>query len=291
MELKIIYALLVIVFVGVESKTQLFITDGPVRTFGKRIYKEELLTDKFNDPKELVYDSSSRNLFFMYMDDNIQNSGRAYINVLTKQAMKIQGIEKNKAIAVDTDTSEVYFGSEDGLYKFDPIDNIATNIGLYNINIMKLVIRNNQIYLIDANTHMIYKVSNEMQRVVRVSNANTVMEFDVDNDNNIHFVSMCGVYCLADGHEVVKNKDLRLVYHFIVDGDKTLGITGEGIYELHCRNGTATRTANIDFFARSITLGDYGDIFYSINNNIYMLRPITSYVVYILHKRPRNNAV
>ncbi|CAH0598632.1 unnamed protein product [Chrysodeixis includens] len=271
--------LLVALLMCVDAKLTIYLTDTPIQRIGTRIYRKELLTNAFQSPKELAYDSSSRNLFFMYMDDLTQNSRRAFINVVTKQAMKIEGIERNKATAVDPDTSDVYFGSDDGLYKYDPISNSATNIGLYNMNVFKIVIRNNAMYLIDANDHRIYKIFNEGKTAVRIGNMKTVMEFEVDNHNNVHLVTMCGVYCAYNSQEVVKNTDLRVVYHFFVEEDNTFGLTDDGIYQIDCFNGTAKKVANIDFYPSSLIFGDYGDIFYSIENDIYRLRPINSYQI------------
>ncbi|CAG4980412.1 unnamed protein product [Colias eurytheme] len=269
-----------VTILSVEAKVTVYLTDSPIQKIGGRLYKQELLSDQFKDPKELAYDSSTRNLYFMYMDDVLQNSGRAYINVITKNAKKINGITKNKATAVDQDTGDVYFGSDNGLYKYDPVSNVATNIGLYNMNIFKIVIRNNAMYIIDANNHMIYKIFNLGTRAVKVGNMKTVMEFDVDFKRNIHFVTMCGVFCAVDGVEVVKNKDLNVVYHFLSDEMKTFGVTDNGLFEIDCRNGTANKVANLSFFPRSIIFGDYGDIFYATDDNIYRLIPINSYFVY-----------
>ncbi|XP_072933698.1 ommochrome-binding protein-like [Epargyreus clarus] len=281
---KMYIALTILIITLSEAKMNVYVTDdSPIERIGNRLYKKELLTDEFADPKELAYDSASRNLYFMYMDDDIQNSGRAFINVVTKNAVKIKGIERNKATAVDSETGDVYFGSDDGLYKYNALDNIAVNIGLYNVNIYKLVIRNNEIYVIDANNHMIYKI-NDMLKAVKVGDMKTVMEFDVDNQKNLHFVTMCGVFCYT-GDDIVKNTDLKVVYHFIIDGDKVLGVTDDGMYEIDCANGTASNIAKLDFFPRSIIFGDYGDIFYSIDNYIYRLRPINSYLVYNIYMK------
>lgn len=280
---NIIYALLL---VRINAELRIYITDTPIQRIGGRIYKKELLTDKFSSPKELAYDSSSRNLFFMYMDDMLQNSGRAYVNVVTKYARKISGIEKNKATAVDSDSGDVYFGTEDGLYKYDPLANEAISIGLlYNMNIMKLVIRNNEMYLLDGNNHMIYKVFDGLTTAVTVGDMKTVMDFDVDFKRNIHFVTMCGLYCAVKGHEIVKNKHLPLVYNFIIDQERTLGLTDDGLYEIFCGNGTASKVAELDFVPRSIIFGDYGDIFYSTDDNIFRLRPINVRVYEIQLKR------
>lgn len=270
--------------VEIHAKIRIFVTDTPIQQIGTRIYKKILLTNTFQCPKELTYDSSSRNLFFMYMDDELQNSGRASINVITKEARKVKGIARNKAIAIDTETSDVYFGSDDGLYKYDPLTNEANNIGLYNMNIMKLVVRNNDMYLLDANNHMIYKVYNEGRSAVKASNLKTVMQFEIDNNRNMHAVTMCGVYCAFRGHEVIKNTDLKVVYHFIVDGPDTFGINDEGIFHLDCENGTAKKLSDLDFYPNSITFGDYGDIFYSVDDSIFKLSPIKSYLLYNLHK-------
>lgn len=269
----------------INGKVRIFVTDTPIQRIGPRMYKKILLTDKFQSPKELTYDSSSRNLFFMYMDDELQNSGRAVINTVTKDARKIKGIARNKAIAVDAETSDVYFGSDDGLYKYDPLNNEANNIGLYNMNIMKLVVRNNDMYLLDANNHMIYKVFNEGRTAVKAGNLHTVMQFEVDNVRNVHVVTMCGVYCAFRGHEIVKNTDLKVVFHFIVDGPDTFGIAEDGIFHLNCENGTARKLADLDFYPNSIIFGDYGDIFYSIDDSIYKLSPIKSFLLYNLHKK------
>ena len=277
--------LFVALLLCVDAKLRIYLTDTPIERIGTRLYRKELLTNAYQGPKELAYDSSSRNLFFMYMDDQVQNSRRAYVNVITKQAMKIEGIERNKATAVDPDTSEVYFGSDDGLYKYDPLSNRATNIGLYNMNVFKIVLRNNEMYLIDANDHMIYKIFNEGQTAVKVGNMKTVMEFDVDNQKNVHIVTMCGVFCAYNNEEVVKNKDLRIVYHFFVEGEKTYGLSDDGIHEIDCYNGTARKVANLDFYPNSMIFGDYGDIFYSIDNDIYRLRPINSYHIYNIRAR------
>ncbi|KAG6458981.1 hypothetical protein O3G_MSEX011145 [Manduca sexta] len=276
--------ILLLFLIAVEAKLRIYLTDTPLQRIGARIYKKKLLTDQFKSPKELTYDSSSRNLFFMYMDDVIQNSGRAVINVITKQAKKIHGIEKNKAIAVDPDTSDVYFGSEDGLYKYDPVTNEARNIGLYNVNIMKLVVRNNEMFLLDANNHMLYKVFNEGKTAVKLINMKTVMEFEIDDNRDVHFVTMCGVYCAINGHEIVKNTDLSVVYNFIVSDGRTYGVTEDGIYALDCANGTARMVADLDFIPRSMTFGDYGDIYYSEDDFIYKLSPISSYLVYNVHR-------
>ncbi|XP_028038440.1 uncharacterized protein LOC114249163 [Bombyx mandarina] len=277
--------LVMLIVASAEAKIRIYLTDTPLQIIGTRLYKKELLTDLYQAPKELTYDSSSRNLYFMYMDDALQNSGRAYINIITKRAMKIDGIEKNKAIAVDSETGEVYFGTTDGLYKYDPITNEATNIGLYNVNIMKLVVRNNQMYLLDANNHMIYKVYDHGKATIRMRNGKTVVEFDVDERGNVHYVTLCGLYCAIENGEVIKNKDLDIVNNFIVHEEKTFAVTEEGLYDIDCENGTATRVARLDFAPRSMTFGDYGDIFYSLDDAIYRLRPIVSYQVYNLYGR------
>lgn len=273
---------------SVNAEIRIYLTDTPIQRIGGRIYKKELLTDKFSSPKELAYDSSSRNLFFMYMDDELQNSGRGYINVVTKQSGKIRGIEKNKATAVDQESGDVYFGSEDGLYKYDALNKEAANIGLYNMNIMKLVVKNNEMYLLDGNDHMIYKVFNEGSTAVKIGSVKTVMEFDVDYDRNVHFVTMCGLFCAVKGQEVVKNTDLSVVYNFIIDQGKTFGLNDEGLHEIDCRNGTARKVAELDFLPRSIIFGDYGDIFYSVDDSIYRLRPIQSYQVYKIHRKTKS---
>lgn len=278
----------VLLLISVKAEIRIYLTDTPIQRIGGRIYKKELLTDKFSSPKELAYDSSSRNLFFMYMDDELQNSGRGYINVVTKQSGKIRGIEKNKATAVDQESGDVYFGSEDGLYKYDALNKEAENIGLYNMNIMKLVVKNNEMYLLDGNDHMIYKVFNEGSTAVKIGSVKTVMEFDVDYDRNVHFVTMCGLFCAVKGQEVVKNTDLSVVYNFIIDQGKTFGLNDEGLHEIDCRNGTARKVAELDFLPRSIIFGDYGDIFYSVDDSIYRLRPIQSYQVYKIHRKTKS---
>lgn len=278
----------IVLIMCVNAKFTIYLTDTPIERIGSRLYRKELLTDQYEAPKELAYDSSSRNLFFMYMDNYIQNSGRAFVNIVTKQSRKVNGVARNKATAVDSDTGEVYFGSDDGLYKYDPLNNTAYNIGLYNMNIFKLVVRNNEMYLIDANDHRIYKIFNEGEIAVRVGDMKTVMEFEVDNEKNIHLVTMCGVFCVVGSHEIVKNKDLNVVYHFLVEGDKTFGVTENGIYEIDCVNGTATKVTDLSFFPSSFIFGDYGDIFYSIDNNIYRLRPVSSYHIYNVYKKTRN---
>lgn len=279
-----IYLLYFVIILSSETKLQGYTADGPVLKIGSRYYKKELLTNEYEGPKELAYDSSSRQLYFMYMDENIQNSGRAYINVITKMSRKIPGIQKNKATAVDIDSGDVYFGSEDGLYKYDAIENVAVNIGLYNMNILQLVIRDNTLYFIDANDHNLYKIYNDGTRAVKVGNMGNLIIFNIDHDKNVHFMSLCGLYCAVGGQEIVKNHDLPLVYHFIVEGSKTYGITEKSVYELNCINGTAVKITDLDFFPRSFTYGDYGDIYYSVDNDIYRLKPIHSYVVYILYK-------
>lgn len=271
----------------INAKIKIFVTDAPIERIGGRMYKKLLLTDQFHGPKELTYDSSSRNLFFMYMDDELQNSGRAYVNVGTKEVKKIKGIKKNRAVAVDAESGDVYFGSEDGLYKFDPINIEANNIGLYNMNIMKLVVRNNEMYLLDGNIHMIYKVFNQGKTAVKAGNLKTVMTFEVDNNKNVHVVTLCGVYCAYHGYEVIKNKDLSVVYSFLVDGLKTYGRSNNGLYDIDCANGTAKKVADIGFFPNSLTFGDYGDIFYSVDDKIYRLRPISSYVIYNIYKHKK----
>lgn len=272
--------LVVLTLVCVEARIRVYVTDTPIQKIGSRLYKKELLTDKFTDPKELAYDSATRNLFFMHMDDLIQNSGRAFVNIITKETMKVNGIAKNKATAVDQETGDVYFGSDNGLYKYDPLLGEAVNIGLYNMNILKIVIRNNEMYIIDANDHKIYKIFDRGSKAIRVGTMKSVLEFDVDYHKNIHYMSMCGVYCAINGAEIVKNKDLSTVYHFISDEYTTFGLTETGLYEIDCFNGTAKHVADLNFFPRSIIFGDYGDIFYSVDNNIYRLKPISSYTVY-----------
>ncbi|CAK1549140.1 unnamed protein product [Leptosia nina] len=274
------FTIILVSVLSVEGKMRVYLTDTPIQKIGGRLYKQEMLTGNFKDPKELAYDSSTRNLYFMYMDDVLQNSGRAYVNIITKSSRKVNGISRNKATAVDGESGDVYFGSDNGLYKYDPVSNEATDIGLYNMNIFKIVIRNNDIYIIDANNHMIYKIFNLGTRAVRVGDMKTVMDFDVDYNGNIHFVTMCGVFCAIDGAQVVKNNDLSVVYHFLSDEHKTFGVTDDGLYELDCFNGTAKRVATLHFFPRSIIFGDYGDIFYALDDNIYRLKPISSYVVY-----------
>ncbi|XP_047513514.1 ommochrome-binding protein-like [Pieris napi] len=282
------YVITLVTILSAEAKLRVYLTDSPIQKIGGRLYKEELLTNRFKDPKELAYDSSTRNLYFMYMDDELQNSGRAYINIITKNANKIKGISRNKATAVDSDTGDVYFGSDNGLYKYDPVTNIASDIGLYNMNIFKIVIRNNEMFIIDANNHMIYKIYDLGLRGVKVGHMKTVMDFDVDYKRNIHFVTMCGVFCAINGGEVVKNTDLNVVYHFLSDEEKTFGVTDDGLYEIDCWNGTANKVATLQFYPRSIIFGDYGDIFYSVDDNIYRLRPINSYLVYNVKKNKNN---
>ncbi|XP_013194807.2 ommochrome-binding protein [Amyelois transitella] len=275
---KLKYIILLLVSAGATQ--EIYLSEEPIDRIGGRLYKKELLTNKFDSPKELAYDSSSRNLFFMYMDDNLKNSGRAYINVVTKRAVKIEGIATNKATAVDTETGEVYFGSENGLYKYDPLSNRATNIGLYNMNIMKIVIRNNVIYIIDANNHRIYKLYNEGQTAVLVGDMKTVIDFEVDNKRNVHFVTMCGLFCFTKDGDIVKNVDLSRVYNFIVGEEKTYGVAENGLYNINCVNGTAEKIADLHFDPRSIIFGDYGDVFYSEDNNIYRLKPVSAYFLY-----------
>lgn len=272
------------IIISIEAKFEVYSIDDPILKIGSRYYKKELLTNEYDEPKELAYESSSRQLYFMYMDETIQNTGRAYVNVITKETRKITGIQNNKATAVDTSSGDVYFGSEDGLYKYEPIENIAVNIGLYNMNILKLVIRDNAIYFIDANDHNLYKVFNNGARAVKVGSMGNLILFDIDHERNVHFFSLCGVYCAVKGQEIVKYNNLSSVDHFIVDGSKTYGISENNVYELNCINGTAVKIAKLDFFPRGFTYGDYGDIYYSENNDVYKLKPIHSYVVYVLYK-------
>jgi hypothetical protein len=284
---------LMCLLISANAEMRIYLMDTPIQRIGSRIYRRELLTDQYTSPKELAYDSSSRNLYFMYMDDVVQNSRRAYVNIVTKQTGIIQGIEKNKAVAVDFETSDVFFGSEDGLYKLDRISNVATNIGLYNMNIMKLVIRNNEMYLLDANgnNHMIYKVYNEGMSAVKIGHLLTVVDFELDYQRNIHVLTLCGVYCAVRGQEVIKNKDLTMVNNFIVDEAKTFGLNDSGLFEIDCLNGTAKKVAELDFSPRSIVFGDYGDILYSVDHHIYRLKPINSYLVYKLHPHNKQDHV
>lgn len=284
-QVKMYIALLLATIASVQAKTKIFITDSPVTEFAGRVYKKEFLTYDYSDPKELSYDPRTRNLYFMYMDDEIQNSGRAFINVETKESMKIKGIKYNKATTVDRETGDIYFGSENGLFKYNAEANEAVHLGLYNVNILQLVARDGNIYLIDANNHMLYKVFHNGTAAIKMGNWKTVMEFNVDYENNVHFVTMCGVFCAVNGHVTVKNKDLDVVYHFMVTRDVTLAVTGDAIYKVHCKNGTAEKIGKMDFLPRSIVLGDDGEIFYAIDNSIFKLKPINHYYVYNIHRR------
>ncbi|CAH2061751.1 unnamed protein product, partial [Iphiclides podalirius] len=279
-----LYAIL-IALCQVQGQLTVYLTDAPVQRIGPRLYKKELLTSQYRDPIELAYDSATRNLFFMYMDEALQNSGRAYVNVVTKRSAKVDGIRENKATAVDPEAGVVYFGSRDGLYVYDPVENRARNVGLYNVDVFKLVVRDNRMYLIDANDHMIYKVSGA--NAVRLGKAKTVIDFEIDGKGNVHFATICGVYCAVGGDEIVKNSDLSVSYIFIVDGERTYSIAEGALYELDCAKGAAAKIADLDFSPRSLVFGDYGDIYYSEGDNIYRLKPITSYVMYKLHKKKR----
>ncbi|XP_013134586.1 PREDICTED: ommochrome-binding protein-like [Papilio polytes] len=272
-----------LLIVLIKAKSVVILTDGPIEWIGPRLYKKELLTNIYKDPIELAYDSATRNLFFMHMDPVLLNSGRAYINIITKESKKIEGITRNKATAVDADTGEVYFGSNDGLYIYDPLTNSARNIGLYNVNVLKIVIRDNNMYIIDANNHMLYKVNGKEVR--KLGNAKTVINFDIDGNKNVHFLTICGVFCAVKGDEIVKNKDINVAYNFIVDLNKTYAITDDGVQEIDCANGTAHKVADLSFRPRSIIFGDYGDIFYSSDDSIYRLKPITSYVLYNISRK------
>lgn len=283
--IRVVVVSFVCVQVFANEKIKIFITDHPIIQFGGKMYKKELITDKFYSPNELDYDKFSRNLFFTYMDENIQNSGRAIINVVTKKTHKIKGIQNNKAVAVDPDTGEVYFGNERGLYKYDRNKHEATNIALFNVNVYKLVIRHNEMYLIDANNHMLYKVFDEGNIIVKVGDWKTIMNFEIDNDKNIHFVNMCGVFCAVKGHEAVNNKDISVAYHFIINDNEVLAVTDDGIYEVNCVNGTAIRTGSISFIPHSITTGDNGEMFYSLDDGIFRLKPINSYFIYNIRRK------
>lgn len=262
-----------------EGRITLFYTEDPIQRIGPRLYKKELLTDQYKDPKELAYDSSTRNLFFMHLDEALQNSGRAYINVVTRIGRKIEGIKENKATAVDCDTNTVYFGSRDGLYIYDSNSNRARNVGLYNVNVYKLVVRDGQMYLIDANDHMIYTVVNG-SKVRRFGNVKTVIDFEIDGRGNVYFVTMCGVYCAVGGGEIVKN-ELNFAYNFIVDGEKTYAVS-DGLYQIECETGGAVKISDLDFNPRSLVFGDYGEIYYSEDDSIYRLTPVSSYLEYNL---------
>lgn len=279
---------LLLVFIltsSIKARVSIVITDYPLVQFLGRIYKKHLLTDQYNNPKELHYDAKSQNLYFMYMDDRIQNSGRAFVNVVTKESQKIKGIVNNKAVAVNTVTGAAYFGSENGLYKYDPEQNEAKNVALYNINITKLVIKNNVTYLLDANNHKLYKVFEDGLVAIKIADWKGVIDFQVDNDDNIYFVTVCGVFCALKGHETIRNDELKNVNHFVIDGDRTLAFTDDNVYEVNCKDGSAEKIANLDFFPSSLLMDDDGDIFYSEDDNIFHLKPLIKYVVYNIRQR------
>ncbi|GBP39020.1 Ommochrome-binding protein [Eumeta japonica] len=283
----ILYNVLLIFAVHEVRGKSIFVADDYVVRIGSRLYRRELLTSLYSGAKELAYDPLSRRLYFMHMDPLIQNSGRAFVNIDTMTHGKIDGIRYNKATAVDERTGDVYFGSENGLYKYDSGSNTAVDIGLYNINILKLVIRNGEMYLIDADDHMLYRVMDNATAVTKVGEWKTVMQFDVDNGKNCHFVNMSGVFCARNRYEVNKI-DIDTVHHYIVEKDYALAINWDTIYKIDCDNGTAERIGQLYFAPSSIVLGNDGDIMYSIDDEIYLLRPMTHYYLYVIRRRSIN---
>ncbi|XP_059054482.1 ommochrome-binding protein-like isoform X2 [Achroia grisella] len=165
------------------------------------LYEKEILKADLIRPSLLTVDRNTNMLYFSFLsdDENECNYKSAKIDLNTKQFTITDVIKEGYAHAIDQKTGQVYVGSDDGIYKYDPITKNTELIGAKGCNILSIYYKDLLYFTKLDKLRFLHTITDgETSRYDELQDLE-VENFLIDNEDVMFFVNENGLYSQKKG--------------------------------------------------------------------------------------------
>lgn len=157
-------------------------------------YETEVLKSDVESPYQLAIDYDTNTLFFSYTaragDDMFKS---AYLSLKTRDYGLVTGIHGGFANAVNSKSSIVYMGGEDGIYTFDYNAKNATNLHIKEANIWQMFYKDGLYFTTYPEEKAYFYKNDNVVEVPALQNVK-VMLIAVTNDKDLVYSNSSGVF-------------------------------------------------------------------------------------------------
>ncbi|XP_061725031.1 uncharacterized protein LOC133530980 [Cydia pomonella] len=161
--------------------------------------------NKFN------FQNDGPNIIF-FVEADINNNEQKYKGLYVFKDGKATKVLDNGRDAVATSENVIYFGANDGIYKYNEADKSAAKHGTVTDNIIQLAHSNvtNTVYYLTAN-HEVFKLNNEATNSVKVALVKDVQALVFGYEGNMYYLdSNKNVYVFNDADNTEPKKVVGL---------------------------------------------------------------------------------
>lgn len=235
-------------------------------------YEEELLKDGVHNPYQLAIDYDTNTLFFSYTAKTTETFKIAYLSLKTNDYGLVTGIKGGFAIAINTETHEVFMGGEDGLYKFDYTTKSASKLnGITDKNIWQMFYKDGLYFTTYPQEKAFLYKNNNLVEVPELKY--NIMLLAVKNDGNYVYYNSSGLFMYDKTLLKSMNIADRVVNGITADIDGNLYFSSPGgIYYINPKNNEIEELFTDDNIYGVVVEGN-GNIIYAKDDSIVRLIP------------------
>lgn len=272
MQLPLLYLLLVLCFMNAKS---INICDTYEINRSKKCYVKETLTKISHCPTQMAVDIKTNTLYFN-IDLGEDFYIPAFFNLNTKETGQLRGIRSSFALASDTKKSNIYFGGNRGIYKYNTISKQLKLLNIPNLDIWWLYV-NKYLYFIKFPSLLAYRYLNKTIQPVQELNNKIVYKFIIDSRNNVFFINATGLYTIMRNSEaaILLSDNNNYYYSGIVidNNDAVYAYNEDGIFALSRVKLELVKVINVTNIA-AMTFDAANNIIYCDFKEIVLLKPV-----------------
>lgn len=195
----------------------------------KQCYQKETLVTMTHSPNQLAVDTSTNTLYFSFDAGQGEYTAAVY-KMDTKEMTVLKGVNDAFAIAYDSNSSEIYFGGSNGIYKYHSAHRTLRRLNIKNLDIWWLFIKN-YVYFIKFPSLNTYAYVNGTIKLIEELKDNVIHQLVVDVDNIKFFINNSGLYGIMEGKGAELLKDSPRFLNMATDNNGFVHVCSEdGIY-------------------------------------------------------------
>ncbi|KOB72012.1 Uncharacterized protein OBRU01_13167 [Operophtera brumata] len=225
-------------------------------------YSKTRIMDEHRFSGQLAIDRTENIVYFHY-EDSKSTDHTAGFDLDDIKFKVIPNIDFSFARAVDQKTRDVYIGGAQGIYKYNPIENVTSQFGLFANTIWHMQFKN-KIYYTIFKTKGLFTIDNNTSKAVLLSDY-TIDDFIIDHREDIYFVSQGKIYRLKKGGNSA-TLFANDIYSLAIDKDEVAHFVHSGKRGLYKLDETSDDLIEIGAFASGVPLKS---VFDNGNNLIY----------------------
>ncbi|CAB3241450.1 unnamed protein product [Arctia plantaginis] len=202
--------------------------------FNSKYFDRQILFGGYGRSFNLFFHELSGSLFFSRATQKTNLTDRQIImcNRVKDYCTYVHGLDKGSAIAYDQNSDEIFFGTPDGVYRYDYFLKKAKRVGVEDVPIGELQIFDKFFYYTVQPVHKLYMVENYNFSDVALVMYTEVDHFHVSRRKVFYVSNRTALYEFSNTKScVLTNRTNLKIRQIVEDSEKNVYFgTNEGVY-------------------------------------------------------------